>query len=352
MSTRSGHSKPSLILMGCDPDVIGHVTEDMKRSLVDKAIAHLQQLSPPKWTADIGLNRAQSSAIQTFLDLEDNDNAEGYLIRYIDSDQRSFWMCQSHVRQYFPLGSLDDLKEFVHGQGGLVDMQKATLKVELNSSTDADHFRTLLTCTSRIFDISIKPSWKATQSYVEALCENIAKLKAVALDLDGITLDIQPQDYVQSLRNIFANNIFSRPGLKFVTLLGYPRPQEQCIHLRQFALQSKLAPSISTYSWSALRSYLERFNNQVYAAQTSDSEKHLAVKELRSALKTHGILDATTVAFYGRQWDGIFDLQKGVFVEVQSLDLACPEEVFISGTLRRLTLDLYDMDFGDELVRW
>lgn len=32
--------------------------------MVDKAMAHLLQLSPPKWRANIGLNHAQSSAIQ------------------------------------------------------------------------------------------------------------------------------------------------------------------------------------------------------------------------------------------------------------------------------------------------
>lgn len=340
----------SLILLGCDPDVIGHVTNDTIGSLVDKAIAHLQELSPPKWTTDIGLNRTQSAAIQAYLDLEDNDNAEGDLNRYIDPDQRSFWMCQPHIRQFFPQGSLESLKDFVHGQGGLVNMQKAKLKVELKSSAEADQFRSLLTGTSHVFDISIKLSWQATSSYVEALCEDIAKSKAVVLELDGITLDIQPLDYAQSLRNIFANHIFSRPGLKFVTLLNYPRPQEQCIHLRQFALQSKLAPAISTHSWSALRSDLERFNNQVYAALLADSNCHPAAKELHTALETYGILNAATVTFYGRHWDGIFDLQMGIFVEVQSLDLACPEVIFSLGTLRRLTLDLYDLDFDEELV--
>ncbi|KAG0085829.1 hypothetical protein BGZ93_009325 [Podila epicladia] len=341
----------SLILLGCDPDVIGHITNDTIGSLVDKAIAYLQELSPPKWTIDIGLNRTQSAAIQSYLDLEDNDNAEGDLNRYIDPDQRSFWMCQPHICQFFPQGSLETLKEFVRGQGGLVNMQKAKLKVELNSTAEADQFRTLLISTSHIFDISIKLNWQATSSYVEALCEDIAKSKAVVLELDGITLDIQPQDYVKSSQNIFANHIFSRPGVKFVTLLNYPRRQEQCIHLRQFSLQSKLAPVISTHSWSALRSDLERFNNQVYAAQLADSNCHLAATELRAALETHGILDASTVTFYGRHWDGIFDLKKGIFVEVQSLDLACPMAVFSSGTLQRLTLDLYDMDFDEELIR-
>ncbi|KAG0330431.1 hypothetical protein BG000_011712, partial [Podila horticola] len=71
------------ILWNCDPDITGrHITKDTIIPVVDKAIAYIQELSPPKWTTKLALDRSQSAAIKTFLDIQDGDNAEGNLLRY------------------------------------------------------------------------------------------------------------------------------------------------------------------------------------------------------------------------------------------------------------------------------
>ncbi|KAG0090344.1 hypothetical protein BGZ93_000235 [Podila epicladia] len=72
------------ILWGCDPNIIGrHINKDTIGSLIDKAINYLQELFQPKWRTGLGLDRDQSAAIRTFLDVQDDHNLEGNLLQPI-----------------------------------------------------------------------------------------------------------------------------------------------------------------------------------------------------------------------------------------------------------------------------
>ncbi|KAI9233222.1 MAG: hypothetical protein BYD32DRAFT_465546 [Podila humilis] len=126
--TSNEYDVPSLdafkILWNCDPDLIGsHVTKDNIRYLVAKAVAYLQELTSPKWTSGLGLSRSQSAMINAYLDVQNGDNEESNLYRYIDSDRIVFWKCQAHAHQYLNLDSLERL-QFSCGRGGYVNMQK------------------------------------------------------------------------------------------------------------------------------------------------------------------------------------------------------------------------------------
>ncbi|KAG0014069.1 hypothetical protein BGZ82_001911, partial [Podila clonocystis] len=58
------------ILWHSGPNVFGnHINNDTIGPLVNKAIAYLQKLSPPKWTTQLWLSRTQSAAVKTFLDV-------------------------------------------------------------------------------------------------------------------------------------------------------------------------------------------------------------------------------------------------------------------------------------------
>lgn len=163
------------ILWNCDPDVVGsHLTKETFESLVDKAITHLQELSPPK-TPLRSLTHDQALMIMTFLDVPQGDTGESNLIRYITFKQFALWMCQSHVHQRFNYSALERLKAFVVGHGGHVDMHHSALRVELGSSAEAVQFCTLLTAAKHVFEISIKLNWRAIRSHVKELCLDIAK---------------------------------------------------------------------------------------------------------------------------------------------------------------------------------
>ncbi|KAF9309183.1 hypothetical protein BG003_010083 [Podila horticola] len=335
----------SKVLWNCDPYVIGdNFTKETLESLIDKAISHLQELFLPK-AKNLSMTRNQAAAIKTYLDVHDGD-AEGNLIRYVNGDQDVHWICDRHAFQLVSLGSVDILKAFVLGHGGRIDIQQATLSIELGSAVEADQFRTSLTNTSFTFDISIKLSWKATRSYIKDLCQDIATTKTVVLAIDGVTLDIRPQDHVQYATNLCAD-IVRNTKLRLITLLNYPRPQAQLICAGRCSVQSMSPLRDSVHSWVELKADLQEFDYLSDMQEVPDI--NIAVAEwLQIVSLRHGLSNVTMMtADYGNR-AAVFDLKKGGFVEAYSLDKACPKIVLSCGSLQTLTVDINSLEFDHE----
>ncbi|KAG0339225.1 hypothetical protein BG000_002594 [Podila horticola] len=347
------------ILWNCDLNVIGsHLTKDTIRPLVDKAITYLQELSPLKWKGKLGLNQIQSNTIKTHLCVQDGDNTESYLHRYLNERQCIHWKCQAHAHQYLNRKSLDELKKFVSGHGGYVDMQQARLGVELKSSIEADQFRSLLAGPMHTFDMSIKLGWEATRSYVKDLSMDIANTGTVVLELDGIMLewrdiipivpglrDVTPMGYGQSLP--FLDEIMNPGKTRFVRLLNYPRPQEQCILLNKFSLQSVNSTAQFPHSWIELHNDLR---NLVDAVQNSSAWNEVP-KALQSTLEKYGLAGTTEVTMYNDGWNAVFDRISGALVEVHSLDKVCPEGVFTAGTIKTLEVHVPNLQVDEDFFQ-
>ncbi|KFH74155.1 hypothetical protein MVEG_01368 [Podila verticillata NRRL 6337] len=332
------------ILENCDSSVMGgHLTKNTIRPLVDKAITYLQVLSPPKWKT-FGPNRYQIAAIKAHLDVQ-GGTAEGNLLRYIDPKQDVYWICHKHALQFMDQASLDKLKDFILGLRGRFDIQQAALSVELGSVAEADQFRTLLIGAIYAFDIVIKLNWKAERSYVKDLCQDIAKTKAMILDIDGITLDNHPQDHVQFATNLFAE-VMKGTELRLITLLNYPRPQEQCVFTGKRSLQSmSLAWSESGHSWVELKTDMSAFGETGSNALGALDCNTTAAREMQSIAAKHGLSDTTIFTIINDNWSAIFDLKQGVFVEAYSRDRTCPKAMLTCGSLRKLTIDISDPEF-------
>ncbi|KAF9298899.1 hypothetical protein BGZ74_009188 [Mortierella antarctica] len=335
------------IFWNCDPHVFGkHLTQKTIQSLVDKALLYLIQLAPPKSIMEPGLTRHQSAAIRAYLQ---EGGAVAGLHRCINHSQDVFWTCQHHKQQSFGHGSqLAQLRYFVRNHGGDLDMQQATLRVELGTPVEVDRLRTHLTSTNHIFDLSIKLNWKPTRRYLRQLCLDLAKTKTISLEIDGITPDIYPQNSLQCSKDIFADSIIPKTKLPLITLLNYPRPQEQCIHLGQFSLQSAISPPKSCHSWMELRSGLEIFGGQLSKAQVA-ADCTRVVNDLRAAIRKYGLPEKTLVAIYKDTWRAVVDLQKGTFVELYSQDLGCPRPLLSLSTIQKLTVDRTVTEFDREL---
>ncbi|KAF9328821.1 hypothetical protein BG006_008053, partial [Podila minutissima] len=228
------------ILSKCDSDTTGRALSAASiGDLVEKSITYLQILSPPTWFPRLALTRVQSTLITSYLSLKDGDNAKGNLWRHISDPQRTgiaryqalkddvnakrdlwrhtrdsqhvSWVCQDHILlRLFP-GTLEGLKQFVSTHGGHVDMQLATLTVELGSEKESVLFCSLLEKTKHTFDISIKLNWNATRSQVTELCCGMGK--TIVLEIDGINLDTHPQNYIHYSTNLFAEDIIPNSSL-------------------------------------------------------------------------------------------------------------------------------------------
>lgn len=187
----------SHILWGCDPAIVGnHITEHTIRSLISKSLIFLQELDPPAKPLALGLNCSQITDIKTYLVAEKGDNTEGKPHRYIGIDQTVSWRCRAHAHQLLDQESLNGLKVFAHSHGGHADLQKATLKVDLSSTTEADRFLALLTASKTELDVTVQLKWKLKRAYLVYFCLTIAKTRTSVLKIEFATQDFHHMDYV------------------------------------------------------------------------------------------------------------------------------------------------------------
>ncbi|KAG0038704.1 hypothetical protein BGZ82_011099 [Podila clonocystis] len=202
------------VLSNCDVDTLGgRLTSDTIGPAVDKAIEYLQILSPPKWS-ELGLSHSQSVAVKSFLDMTDGDNSEGRLNRYIHNSLRDrqwfvYWVCPRHHQQYFEREPMERLCEFVNGHAGHIDMQQGTLCVDLRSKADVEQFVALHTEADFIFSITLKLACKESQLCLKDILQQVAELKTIFLEIDGIIPDAYFQDRAQRIGILVASKIMN-----------------------------------------------------------------------------------------------------------------------------------------------
>lgn len=338
------------ILWSYDPNTSSnYLTKETIGPLVDKAIAHFEEMSPPRWKK-LGLTRNQSGAINQFLDIQDGDEAGFCLHRYIHNSRYVSWRCGAHAHQFMNQETMEELGVFVVSHAGHVDMQQAVLRVELGSVIEADRFRTLLADVNFPFHcVCMKLNWTPSRTYAVNFFRDVAITGPVLMEIDGITLDIHPQGREQYMTNLFVD-IIETTGLQFITLLNYPGTQEQCIHIGKTCLQSTLSSLRSTYSWVDLRSDLNTFGKSLSTEKMASDCTKIA-GELRDMLEKHGQRDVSLVTIYQKYWNAVFDLEKGTCVEAYSQEEACPKGVLSSGSLHTLVVSLDDLQQGRDFFR-
>lgn len=340
------------------------VTTDTIGSLVAKAIAYLQEEYPPKSIIAPKLNRTHLAALKMYLDVQDGDNVESDLHRQIrlsfrpsdiindvDDFPGMYWKCKRHAKQYLKKLSMVNLMDFVQSHGGQIDMQYAKLKVELSSEDDASQFFLLLNDTNYAFDLSIKLKWNATRSFMKQLCQVIAETRTTILELDGITLDMLPQDYVLDtpLNNTILGDMFSR----VIILHNYPRPEKHSCFFDNFTLLLSSSPVHSNIDWMELSDIAKKFEHSVSISQAA-SEYNKAAREIKEALEDNGLTAATAITVVNHEknrmsWFGTFDLKEYTMVEGCSINMAGQDAMLSSGSLRTLTVYLQDPHENKEL---
>ncbi|KAG0012447.1 hypothetical protein BGZ82_002587, partial [Podila clonocystis] len=203
------------------------------------------------------------------------------------------------------------------------------------------------------FDMSIKLNWEATRSYVKRLCIAIPNTGTVILELDGVMLKQRDIHYLGNGKyayHLFIEEIMQSADIQFITLLNYPRPQEQCIFLSKFSLQSVYSPMPVSHRWLELRSDLNKFGGLLDAAQDY-LDWDGAAKVLQSTLDKYGLTGTSVVTKYSDEWNAVFEQTSGALTEVHSLYKVCSEDVLTARTIRILEVHVrslqFDKDFFD-----
>ncbi|KAG0346251.1 hypothetical protein BG005_000861 [Podila minutissima] len=262
------------ILWSLDPDMTSnHITKDTIGPLVHKSISYLQALHLQKWGHQVQLVR-ESMAIKDFLVVPEGSNPLGALYRCSNSSGSWHWTCQQHAHQFITPGTLKELADFVQGCGGHFDIQQASLRIELKSRDQARRLCTLLKNTEQAVDISIKLDWKVSRQDLKALLHKIGYTKVHHLGLNGVTRSIHPQGTAAYRTDLFDDRLFDMGSLKSVTLLNYPRPQQQYTYFSSswssFRLYWKQQQQIKTGNWWG---DLYQMDNYVDAISNYSKEK-------------------------------------------------------------------------------
>ncbi|KAI9238942.1 MAG: hypothetical protein BYD32DRAFT_460275 [Podila humilis] len=355
------------ILWSIDPDVTrNHITKDTIRPLVQKSISYLQAMHLPKCGHQVQLVR-ESRTIKDFLVVPKGSNALGALFRCPYRTNSWHWICQQHARQYITSDTLEVLADFVQGCRGHIDYQQASLSIELKSRRQARQLCTLLKNTEQVIDISIRLSWKVSRQDLKALLYKIAHTKVHHLGLDGVTLGIHPQGTAEYRTDLFDDRIFAMGSLKSVTLLNYPRPQQQYTYFSSLwssvRLFWKQQQQVETGNWWSDLAY--QTDDYVDAISNFSQEKLLQVSRcLQDLLAKAGYQTVSKISLRRKDWHGEFDMENGTLQALQVFHFTALEEdrdcslgnqpvsLQALGSLRILTVDADFPEVDRDLVRW
>lgn len=96
--------------------------------LIDKTIAYILSLSPPRWSSkDPNLHPSETRDIKQYLDAEERNDVVGDLNRYCIGD-RTRWVCLGHLSCYVQIDDLQKLAQFVRNQKGSINIQSGISK--------------------------------------------------------------------------------------------------------------------------------------------------------------------------------------------------------------------------------
>ncbi|KAF9313971.1 hypothetical protein BG003_004667 [Podila horticola] len=373
----------SKILWGYDTDGgSSHLSSVKIGPLISKAISYLEGLSLPKRGAEMWLTEREAVEIEDFLDTPEDCNALGELYRFT-YNHYWYWTCEQHAYRRFASGTMEALEDFVHSCGGHVDTQLATLQLELHSRSQVDMLSTLLHNIKYTFHV-ITLDWndasqqvledslqkavaaKVRNSDSEYFLGSAAIEKARHLRLSGVWCDVHPQDNLGYKADIFANLIYKNRDLQSVTVLSYPRPQEQCTYFSQpnspvYWIHSKQQQHEEPkYWWKDLWEKAHDFTEAIMCNNKNGLAK--ASRRLQDILTEHGYLSVSTISTLRKYWCAEFDMQEGTIRELQIYDiLGLSEDIIGDGvkirllgilkSLRVLTVDVDDLDTDEVVTR-
>ncbi|KAI9237519.1 MAG: hypothetical protein BYD32DRAFT_436550 [Podila humilis] len=360
------------ILWNFDPEVArNHITKDTIGPLIDKSISYLETLSLPPFRSEKWRESLKSDAIKDFLVVPENSNPLGGLDRYTAPGGSLYWTCSQHGRQWLPSGTWEALMDFVQGYGGHIDMQQATLSIELHSTQQADQFCVLLDNTKQRIDVTIKFGWSASHRDLENTVRKIADTKVEHLALDGVTHSMHPQGNIEYGKDLFydhTNRSLGNGLLESVTVLNYPRPQEQItyfsssrssftcrLHWRQ---QQRV--EIGLWLRDLSNNKLEDFVNA-----SVRNEREGLLEELQRQhdfMIKAGCETFFTLSMKQNNWHGEFDMQRGTLQALQVHDLSALEADYNTGlvttvvpgaleSLHTLTVEFCDLNIDQVIAR-
>lgn len=308
------------------------LTEDNAGPRIDKAIAYIRDF----------LQKNQSSVwdgslwdIKSFLQIDEHDNGTGDLfMKQQSQDFENQWICKEH----FPLHPrIEELRLFVHSQGGTIDLHNNTAKITLTSKPKASLLARHHKRTAQYFELFVHIAWKASRSEFREVCDQFVESGFLLIHVRGISSRISSQDPLE----------FTCKSDCLIILYDYPRPAESYISLvlRQRARNGHLGllvrqhVTVSDILWDELVPILF---DAVRTARRGNAASLL--DGLKENLSQHAALDIFGFNVFhpkSNLWQGLFEVKEGLrygLVEVAIPNDQFHTSVMESGLLRQLVL--------------
>ncbi|KAF8920444.1 hypothetical protein BGZ52_012033, partial [Haplosporangium bisporale] len=153
---------------------------------------------------------------------------------------------------------------------------------------------------------------------------------------------------------MFASKVSERNGILVLTLLNYPRLQEQCIHSNTISMHSKIPTVRDSPDLLVLNDNIQKANksmSDMFDGKTTGNFDTPALMQIYAALEKCGLSDLvfTFTVHCEPFFEAVIDLKNQEFVEMCSVEIAYREFTRFAGALRKVVLHLNDVEFDQEL---
>ncbi|KAF9387244.1 hypothetical protein CPB97_002764 [Podila verticillata] len=202
---------------------------------------------------------------------------------------------------------------------------------------DADKFHTRTRGKRTLYTTILKLGWADLKTKWKDAYNDIWKTGTMFWEFEKPDPNAPPPSLWQRVRNFYPTNLVFNtlhPGAIY-------RPaqlQERSVRTSNASLNLKVpAKAVSALEYPDAP--LDMFNKLLNALREGSDW----AKESQNVHMTpgkHGISQTDVIFVYSDDWDAVFDLAKGAFVEGYTLDDACPKTLLSSVSLRKLTVSL------------
>ncbi|KAG0335761.1 hypothetical protein BG004_008336 [Podila humilis] len=310
-AAKNGHSVgdyiiPALdtfdILNSCQDIPVRHnLTRENFGSLLDKSIASLHRLQlqepqPKSWSkyftglATACVQREQtikpwseckkvdglmSRRIQPFLQIPEGDNGLGGLYRAMISS-KTRWLCEDHMLER---ARVTPLVNFVHSQGGTIDLQRAKISIDLSSLQHVTIFSAALMYSNHTFDLTLRLTWGLSKKELGVVFEQLLKCPTICYHISGdslLCLNQNPQEYSNDIIAQHMGRNIQETG-QIVALANYPREKSHYMYFSIDGYQifglvfDNMDRCMVGIDWVILKDKLEKFGSSLWGIDSYDA---------------------------------------------------------------------------------
>lgn len=230
------------------------------------------QLVVPSFSSSNHNNRS----ILSYLRPQNGDSGVGGLSRFLSySDGR--WLCESHM---FEASDTEELEEYVESQEGTIDLQLATIAIDLSSLLQVNTLATTLDQGVHVFDLSLNFTWSPSRQGLRTALQHLSRCYASDLQINGTTLNLR-QSPLEYGRDPFAHHLavhtIGDSSGQLITLSSHPQPSESYLY---FGEQTKVFGFVfegmvnrRSVNWTELGSNLDDLDRYLENDVATDTQR-------------------------------------------------------------------------------